>query len=66
MVNKAKGRLYKRADGMYFIYLPKSLAEDSAFPFPILEGNKGVDLEVHFKGGKLIAQKITPESNSSK
>lgn len=66
MVNKAKGRISKRSDGMYFLFIPKNLAEDSGFPFPVSEGNKGVDVDVLFKGGKLIVQKVTPEPNSSR
>lgn len=33
VVNEGKGRLYRRPDGKYFIYLPKSLCVDSMFPF---------------------------------
>ena len=33
MVNEGKGRLFKRKDGKYLIYLPVDLAEDSMFPF---------------------------------
>ncbi len=33
MVSKGKGRLFRRKDGKYLIYLPKDLAEDSMFPF---------------------------------
>ena len=33
MVNDGKGRLFKRKDGKYLIYLPKDFAEDSMFPF---------------------------------
>jgi hypothetical protein len=33
MVNVGKGRVYRRKDGRYLIYLPKSVAEDSMFPF---------------------------------
>ena len=35
MVKETKGRLSKRTDGKYIAYLPKNLAEDSAFPFKI-------------------------------
>ena len=47
MVSAAKGRLFKRKDGKYLIYIPKSLAEDSMFPF------KGEDVKVliSFKPG---------------
>jgi len=33
MVNVGKGRLFRRNDGKYLIYLPKDLCEDSVFPF---------------------------------
>jgi hypothetical protein len=33
MVLQAKGRMSRRTDGKYFLYLPKHLVEDSAFPF---------------------------------
>jgi hypothetical protein len=37
MVSEGRGRLFRRKDGKYLVYLPKDLAEDSMFPF------KGVD-----------------------
>ena len=33
MVSEGKGRIFRRKDGKYLIYLPKDLAEDSMFPF---------------------------------
>jgi len=33
MVAEGRGRIWRRKDGKYFMYLPKHLAEDSAFPF---------------------------------
>jgi hypothetical protein len=33
MVNEGRGRLFKRSDDKYLIYLPVDLAEDSMFPF---------------------------------
>jgi hypothetical protein len=33
MVNEGRGRLFRRSDGKYLIYLPVGLAEDSMFPF---------------------------------
>ena len=33
MVNEAKGRIFKRKDGKFLIYVPVSLAGDSMFPF---------------------------------
>jgi len=35
MVSDGKGRLFRRKDGKYLIYLPKDLAEDSMFPFKV-------------------------------
>jgi len=32
-ISKGRGRLFRRKDGKYLIYLPKDLAEDSMFPF---------------------------------
>jgi len=33
MPTEGKGRLFKRKDDKYLIYLPKDLCEDSMFPF---------------------------------
>lgn len=33
MVAEAIGRIAKRKDEKHFLYLPKNLVEDSAFPF---------------------------------
>jgi len=33
MVSEGRGRLFRRKDGKYLIYLPKDLCEDSMFPF---------------------------------
>ena len=33
MVSEARGRLFRRKDGKYLIYVPVYLAEDSMFPF---------------------------------
>jgi hypothetical protein len=35
MVNQARGSIFKRTDGKYFIYLPTKLVEDTAFPLKI-------------------------------
>lgn len=37
MVSEGKGRLFRRKDGKYLVYLPKDLAEDSMFPFKVTE-----------------------------
>jgi len=33
LVAEAKGSIFRRSDGKYFLYLPKNLVEDSGFPF---------------------------------
>lgn len=35
LTNESLGRLFKRKDGKYFLYLPKDLVEDTNFPFPL-------------------------------
>jgi hypothetical protein len=56
MVNEGKGRLFKRKDGKYLIYLPLDLAEDSMFPF---KGADCIHVKVSFKLGdnKIIIEK---------
>ena len=56
MVNGGKGRLFKRKDGKYLIYLPKDLAEDSMFPF---KDSDSIFVKVAFKLGdtKLVVDK---------
>lgn len=48
MVNAGRGRLFKRKDGKFLIYLPKDLAEDSMFPF---KGSDSTFVKVSFKLG---------------
>ena len=56
MVNVGKGRLYRRKDGKYLIYLPKSVAEDSMFPFGKVTS---LFVKVTFDGdNKLILEKL--------
>ena len=56
MVNEAKGRLFRRKDGKYLLYIPKNLVEDSMFPF---KENPSVAVRIYFKVGdkKLIIEK---------
>jgi hypothetical protein len=62
MVSEGRGRLFRRKDGKYLIYLPKSLADDSMFPF---KGADSIFVKVSFrvKGGKelLIEKWMEPE-----
>jgi hypothetical protein len=65
MVSEGKGRLFRRKDDKYLIYLPVYLAEDSMFPFKdFTRGKRGgsdsIDVKVSFKPGgkgKLIIEK---------
>ncbi len=56
MVSEGKGRLFRRKDGKYLIYLPKDLAEDSMFPF---KGSDNIAVKVSFSLGdnKVLIQK---------
>jgi hypothetical protein len=56
MVSDGRGRLFKRKDGKYLVYLPKDLAEDSMFPF---KDSDSVFVKVAFKLGddKLTVEK---------
>ncbi|UCE15323.1 MAG: hypothetical protein JSV12_05430 [Candidatus Bathyarchaeota archaeon] len=60
MVNEGKGRLFRRKDDKYLIYIPKDLAEDSMFPF---RGASSVSVKVKFKLGetKLVIEKLEEE-----
>ena len=61
MVNKAKGRLFKRKDGKYLIYVPVDLAEDSMFPF---QTNNAVSVKISFAIGenKLVVEEWNEEA----
>jgi hypothetical protein len=56
VVNQGKGRLFKRKDGKYLVYIPKDLAEDSMFPF---KGANSIFVKVSFKLGdnQLLVEK---------
>ena len=58
MVSEGRGRLFRRKDGKYLVYLPKDLAEDSMFPF---KGADSIFVRVSFRLGddKLIVEKWT-------
>jgi hypothetical protein len=60
-VNKAKGRLFKRKDDKYLIYVPLDLAEDGMFPFST---NSAVPVKISFEVGddKLKVQKWNEEN----
>jgi hypothetical protein len=56
LVNEGNGRLFRRKDGKFLIYLPKDLAEDSMFPFKTMDSIK---VRVTFKLGddKMLIEK---------
>lgn len=61
MVNEGRGRLFRRKDGKYLIYVPKDLAEDSMFPF---KGAESIRVKISFKLGDkkiLIEEWTEPE-----
>jgi len=55
LVAEGYGRLARRKDGKYFLYLPVDLVEDSAFPFPV---ESSVKVRVRFTPGekKLVVE----------
>jgi len=60
VVSDGRGRLFRRKDGKYLIYIPKDLAEDSMFPF---KGADSIFVKVEFKPGgptKLLVNKWEP------
>jgi len=64
MVSEGRGRLFRRSDDKYLIYLPVYFAEDSMFPFKhFTRGKRGgsdsIDVKVSFKPGG--AQKLVIE-----
>lgn len=64
MVSEGRGRLFRRKDGKFLIYLPKDLAEDSMFPFKVTDS---MFVKVSFKIGdeKLIIERW-PEQQGQK
>jgi len=56
MVNEGRGRLFRRKDGKYLIYVPKDLAEDSMFPF---KGASSILVKIGFKigGDKILIER---------
>ena len=66
MVSEGRGRLFRRTDGKYLIYLPVYLAEDSMFPF---QGSDSIMVHVSFpKDGtkRLDIKPWTPEHEATR
>ena len=59
-----RGRLFRRKDGKYLIYIPKNLAEDSMFPF---RGGSStlVKIRISDEGDKLIIKRCKERKKDS-
>jgi hypothetical protein len=63
LVSEGRGRLFRRKDGKYLIYLPLDMAEDSMFPFKEFtrtkRGAESLVVKVSFRSGdnKLLVEK---------
>jgi hypothetical protein len=65
MVNEGKGRLFRRKDGKYLIYVPLDLAEDSMFPFKSeMTSSNSIKMKIYFKleDNKIIIEKWKEEN----
>lgn len=66
MVSEGRGRLFRRTDGKYLIYVPVYLAEDSMFPF---KGSDSILVHVSFPldgTKKLDIKAWTPEDEAKR
>jgi hypothetical protein len=56
LVSEGRGRLFRRKDGKYLLYLPVDLAEDSMFPFKeytrTKRGAYSIPVKINFKHGE--------------
>jgi len=61
VVNVSKGRVFRRTDDKYLIYLPVGLTTDSQFPF---KTETSVRVKVSFKIGekKLVIEPLEEKS----
>jgi hypothetical protein len=68
---EGKGRLFRRKDGKYLVYLPKSVCEDSMFPFKTMQPSprsgepSSLRVKVSFKIGgekRLLIEEAPPET----
>ncbi len=62
-MSEGRGRLFRRKDGKYLLYVPVDLAEDSMFPFKeytrTKRGADSIAVRINFKQGdnKLTVEK---------
>lgn len=63
VAREGKGKVVNRGDGKYpkiFIYIPKSVAMDTSFPF-----KEGEDVIVRIEGDQLVVKRKDIGNNSS-
>ena len=63
LVAEAKGSIFRRTDGKYFLYLPKHLVEDTGFPFKFASA---LPVKVIIEGQRLLVTPITPQKQRKK
>lgn len=60
LTNSGVGRIYRRPDGKYFVYVPFEVARDTAFPFKIPVTEKSLQVIVEFNDAVLTIKKRGP------
>jgi hypothetical protein len=66
MVSEGKGRLFRRKDGKFLIYVPKDLAEDSMFPFKAaISINVKISFDVQSQKPRLLVEPLNEKENSN-
>ena len=58
MVSQARGSIFRRTDGKYFIYVPTRLVEDTAFPLTIGESATKIKISFKPRDKKLTIEKL--------
>ena len=64
MVLTHGGKLTKRSDGKWILYLSKKLTDDSAWPFP--EGTQDVTVQIHKTQKLLLIWKVEENEQAAK
>jgi hypothetical protein len=57
MVSQARGSIFRRTDGKYFIYLLTKLVEDTGIPLTIGETATKIQIRFKPKDKKLVIEK---------
>jgi len=72
MVSQGRGRLFRRKDGKYLIYLPKMLVEDTMFPFNDFQQDKrtkeknSIHVKISFKVDARKPQLLIEKANGER